>query len=229
MLEGYSLNEKDPMFGMSQFRLWIRRLKLSGESVVTVDITGFSTKNTLLLLKNLDELGLWDCLRVIYSEPDDYRTDYLSTGIKEIEVVPGFVNLQSLAKPLLLLIFLGYEGDRAAALVQNIYPNETMLAIPRPPYKQGWDLGPEELNRNLIRIIGDDRKIDLHSLVPEMVMQTLSNVLNDGVKAALNRKKYALFLWAPSLRLWVCTCFGEGTTVDSRFNLPLRSYQAILQ
>jgi len=185
-------SDEDPITGIAKFCSLLKELNITpAASIITVDITALSTKHILLLLRTVDSLGFWGSIRLVYSEPKDYVADLylpMSSGIRRIDVVPGFVNNQCLSKSLLLLIFLGYEGDRANALVQNIDPNETLLAIPRPAFHPEWEKRTEEMNSNLIQLIGDDHKIEMHSLDCNEVAVTLSKILVYGPGSPLAHK-----------------------------------------
>lgn len=185
-------SEDDPLTGIDQICLYLRQLRLSAStSIITIDITALSRRHILLLLYHLDKFQLWQSIRLIYTEPRDYISNLylpMSVGIKEIEMVPRFANFQSLDKPKLLLIFLGYEGDRATALFNNIEPNDTILAVPKPAYHQEWEGRTEEMNRNLIRLVGQDHLLYLHSLDPHVVEISLSKKLSDGPEKLLQEK-----------------------------------------
>ncbi|MDA4110911.1 MAG: hypothetical protein OK439_00110 [Thaumarchaeota archaeon] len=184
--------EDDPRDGIAELYMALKSLLPDPTgNIITIDVSAFSKRHILLLLKNLDKLGFWGSLRIVYSEPERYSSNLylpMSVGIKRIDVVPGFVNLQSLGKPLLLIIMLGYEGDRATALVHNIDPNETLLAIPRPAYRKEWEGRTEEMNKNLIKLIGRENVIGLHSLDSDEVAISLRELLVSGKINMLSEK-----------------------------------------
>src|SRR5688572_31830241 len=49
----------------------------------------------------------------------------------------------TLFRSVLLLILLGYEGDRAMALFNNLDPSETLLIVPKPAFHQEWERSEE--------------------------------------------------------------------------------------
>lgn len=81
----------------------------------------------------------------------------MSIGIHKIEPITGFISQTPLSRPILLIIFLGYESDRAKAIYENLDPNEVLLIVPDPPYHKEWKGRTEEINRHLIKIISKDR------------------------------------------------------------------------
>lgn len=177
-------SETDPAGSIALFTMHLHELGLNPtSSIITLDITTFNKRHLLMLLKELDELGYWSSLRVLYTEPQDYATDLylpLSMGIKQIDPVPGFVNTQPLNKPLLLLILLGYEGDRAMALFNNIDPNETLLVVPKPAFHDEWEGRTEKMNSDLITLLGDEKLRHADSRNPEEVAATLAKILTSG-------------------------------------------------
>lgn len=185
--------ESDPVPSIARLSQELRQLKLSGErSVVTVDITTFTKRHLLLLLKHLDEMGFWNALRLFYTEPRDYVTDLylpMSIGLREKNPMPGFVSTQSLNKPVLLIIFLGYEGDRAMALFSNVDPNEALLVIPRPAYHKEWEGRTERMNRNLISLLGEEKIKYANSRDAQKAAFALSQILDE-------RGEYNLENWS---------------------------------
>lgn len=180
----------DPIPSIARLRERIASLNLNtGNNTITVDTSTFTKRHLLLLLKMLDDLGLWQALRIFYTEPKDYITDLylpMSLGIREIAAIPGFSDIQPLNKPILLVIFLGYEGDRAMALFQNLDPNETILIVPRPGYHSEWEGRTEEMNRPLISLLGDEHIEYAHSRSPLEVASMFSTVVE---------KRYNLTDW----------------------------------
>ena len=121
-------------------------------------------------------------MRIFYSEPEDYITDLylpMSTGIRQINTIPGFVGTQPLTKPALLVIFLGYEGDRAISLFENLDPNEVIVVIPNPPYHIEWKGRTEEMNRHLIELIGEDRIEYANSRNPFIIASELEKIIEN--------------------------------------------------
>jgi len=176
-----SYSENDPANSIAAFDKQLHQLNLNPKnSVITLDITTFNKRHLLMLLKHLDEHGFWNSLRVLYTEPSDYVTDLylpMSTGIKQINPVPGFVNTQPLNKPTLLLIFLGYEGDRAMSLFNNLDPNETILIVPKPAFHEEWEGRTEHMNRDLVTLLGDEKIKYANSRDSLSVAATLSQIL----------------------------------------------------
>jgi hypothetical protein len=147
-------------------------------------------------MNSLEKYDLLKVTRIFYTEPKTYVTNLylpISFGILPIYTVSGYVTTQSLNRPNLLVIFLGYEGDRAMALVNNFEPNETVLIIPDPPYHPEWKGQTEKMNKNLIEIIGSDRVETIHSLNPYSIVKKLETLFCQGCKYDLDKYHCCIF------------------------------------
>ena len=173
-------SEENPSRSIPELLIQVRSLASKSEARITLDVSTFTKRHLLLLLHALDDAGLWQSLRILYTEPKEYVADLyvpMSMGIKEVAPIPGFTNLDPPDKPVLLLIMLGYEGDRAMALFQTIEPNETVLLVPRPAYRPEWEGRTEELNRQLVSLLGEDAIAYADSRDPLKVKTALDSVL----------------------------------------------------
>lgn len=135
-----------------------------GESII-LDISVFTKRHLLMLLRWLDDQGCWEQLRVLYTEPLEYEIEGhmpLSFGISSVEQVPGFSAAPNPSRPLHLAMFLGYEGDRAFATYELLQARKTTLIIPDPPFRPEWINRTEALNRDLLSVVGTSalRKAD---------------------------------------------------------------------
>ena len=173
-------SEQNPSRSIAELMTEVRSIASKSYVRVTLDVSTFTKRHLLMLLHALDDAGLWDSLRILYTEPKDYVVDMyvpMSTGIKEVAPIPSFTNLQPTDKPVLLVIMLGYEGDRAMALFQTIEPNDTVLLVPKPAYRPEWEGRTEELNRRMISLLGQDSIAYADSRDPLKVKMALANVL----------------------------------------------------
>ena len=55
---------------------------------------------------------------------------------------------------MLLAIFLGYEGDRAMGLFENVDPHRCILIVPKPAFHPEWEGRTEKMNTTIIRALG---------------------------------------------------------------------------
>ena len=62
-------SEGDPLPAVAKLAQDIRLRRTEADGVITIDISTFTKRHLLLLLKSLDGLGVWDSLRLLYTEP----------------------------------------------------------------------------------------------------------------------------------------------------------------
>jgi len=137
----------------------------------------------LLLLKALDTNNLSDKIRYLYTEPKDYITDLfqpLSFGIKEIFPIPFYSGDFDFSKDSLLILILGYEGNRALALLEEMDPAECLLLVPKPAYHDEWEGRTEEMNRGIIKIIGESNIKYLDSRNPLKVYKQIRSIISSS-------------------------------------------------
>lgn len=149
---------------------------------ITIDITTVIKWHLLFLFRALDLKGLLSKCRFLYTEPEEYFFDLfqpLSFGLKEIFPIPLYSGHLDFVKDHLLVIMLGYEGDRAMALLENIDPTECLLLVPKPAYHPEWEGRTEEMNKEIINIVGASNIKYIHSRNPVMVADQLRNILFD--------------------------------------------------
>jgi hypothetical protein len=156
--------------------------KSGGDVILNLDITTFTKIHLMLILKTIDDLEIWENLRIFYTEPRDYNVDLylpMSKGLSEIARIDNFVSSSSPTLSKLLVVFLGYEGDRAKAIYENEEPNDIVLVIPKPAYHKEWEDRTENMNQMLIRMVGEEKIRFAHSLNPLLVSLTLKKLLSD--------------------------------------------------
>ena len=150
---------------------------------VVMDISVFTKRHLLMMLRWLDDHDFWNRLYIVYSEPGDYLVSEhipLSFGLASLQQTPGFSACPDLSRPVHLMMFLGYEGDRALAVYEQIQPMKTTLAVPDPPYRPDWAGRTEHFNRDLLALVGERgiRKVD--GLDPDATRATLRDVLGES-------------------------------------------------
>jgi hypothetical protein len=158
----------------------ITLLAESADSPIVLDISTFTKRHLLMTLQWLDDSGLWQNLYIIYSEPEDYIVTHfvpLSFGVSRVEEIPGFTAAPDASRPLHAVLFLGYEGDRALATYEILQPMKTTLVVPDPPFQEEWRGRTEELNRELVSVLGTGAIRSAHSLDPEGACSLLIDLL----------------------------------------------------
>ena len=156
---------------------------------IVFDISVFTRRHLLMLCRWFDDGGYWSRLSAVYSEPKEYEAaEYipLSFGVSRFEQIPGFAACANLGRPVHLMLFLGYEGDRALAVYEYVQPTITTLGIPFPPYRPEWAGKTEFFNRDLIRIVNQECLVNIESLDPGIVAESLRLTLGGVISRSPN-------------------------------------------
>ena len=152
----------------------------SDNGAIVIDISVFTKRHLLMMLRWLDDIGAWSRLYVVYSEPSDYLVSKyvpLSFGLSSLQEAPGFSACPDLSRPVHLVMFLGYEGDRALAVYEHVQPMKTTLAVPHPPYRPDWIGRTEQYNEDLLALVGRDAMWRVDALEPEATSRVLGEIL----------------------------------------------------
>ena len=156
-----------------------KTLRNHKDDAIVLDISVLTKRHLLMMLRWLDDEGLMDRLFIVYSEPGDYNVSKyipLSFGLSLLQHIPGFSACPDLSRALHMVLFLGYEGDRALAVYEHLQPIQTTLVIPYPPYKEDWIGKTENLNSDLIAVVGEGQIVRVDSIDPDKtVFQVISN------------------------------------------------------
>lgn len=158
----------------------VEAVRQACDAPIVLDISVLTRRHLLMMLRWLDDRDLWDRLTVVYSEPADYvvsRHIPLSFGLMTLQEIPGFSACSDLSRPVHLMMFLGYEGDRALAVYEQTQPMKTTLVIPHPPYQATWKGRTEEFNRDLLALVGEDAIVKGDPVDPDATHAILTTVL----------------------------------------------------
>ena len=168
---GYSVC--DPYSSQSRLEAAIESAAACGEgNGITVDITSFSSAAIVQALDILlrASTACATPLRVIYSEAGTYfplskdrhkhlpQDVYLSSGVRQVVILPGFGGLFVPGFPTLLITFLGFDPIRVRGATNFIQPARTVGIVGVPPRGNRVWRAREVRKRNL-RIIPDDDSI----------------------------------------------------------------------
>ena len=179
-------DEDDPIPSIQHFLKCIENC-LSENPKITLDISTFRRNHLLLILKALDIKGLLVNTRILYTEPEDYGVKLnrpLSFGMKSISVIPTFTGLFDPSKDIQLVLFLGYDGDRALGLLENLDPHDCIVIIAKPAYKAEWEGRSEKLNKAVIEIVGEKNVKYIDSKDPIKVTYQLHKILSEPSNSA---------------------------------------------
>lgn len=155
----------DPLIGLDHLANAISESD-SKSGVVTVDISTFPKNSLLVTLKSIEMVEGVKMVRVVYTEPTSYSTSSHqshSFGLRRTRVVPTFSAPFRANRELVLVMQLGYEGDRALGIWQRIQPHRTIVALGRPAYRPDWENVSERINSPLLSTL---QSSDIHYVDP---------------------------------------------------------------
>lgn len=156
---------------------------------ITLDVSTMIKWHILLFLKYLDLKNLLKNVRILYTEPLDYETNLfnpLSFGIKKIFPIPLFSGEHDFSNESMLIIMLGYEGNRALALLEKKDPNKCLLLVAKPPYHDEWEGRTEDMNKPVINLVGKSNIRYIDSRNPTIVANQLNEILSDPSVSSFN-------------------------------------------
>jgi hypothetical protein len=147
---------------------------------LVIDISVFTKRNLLMLWRWLDDINAWDRVTVVYSEPDSYVVSKyipLTFGLESLQQIPGSPGVADCSRPVHLVLLLGYEGDRALAVYEQIQPMQTTLFVPHPPYRPEWEGRTEEFNCDLLNLTGNEHVKRVDAIDPEATASMLRTTI----------------------------------------------------
>ncbi|MBL7075603.1 hypothetical protein ISS37_10250 [candidate division KSB1 bacterium] len=140
-------------YDSSKFTRFLHDLAHKNPSLerITVDISTFTKQYLLLLLRFLRSNYPNAKIRLLYTPGYYMVRQNLTWGIKDITYLPYFGNLDcvELHRNILILL-LGYEGERAYAIWKYVEPDLTVAVIGNPPTYHGADLPSRSANRSIL-------------------------------------------------------------------------------
>lgn len=173
---------------------FIRKLNLNRTPRISLDASSFTRKHLLQLLQGLDLAGLLGSCNLYHTEPLDYHTqdnESMSEGISSVKAIETFGGAIRPSRDSLLILFLGFEGRRALAFLENLEPNRTVVVIPDPPYREDWKGRAEAQHHYLLSCLPRDVLFKAHSLLPSSTEELLLKISAD---AAFSPAKYNYFV-----------------------------------
>ena len=129
-----SCQRENPLDGLAQLKsIWEKcKPKDSDEPFITLDISGFTKIYLMELLHYLViELNL-GIPRVIHTV-QTYAPTKLTRGVEQIATIPNFFGNPTLEKQTALVLFLGFEPERALAVWKHYNPGKTIALVTSPP------------------------------------------------------------------------------------------------
>lgn len=113
-------------------------ITFSSEGVVFIDSTTFTHEQLLILLRILDQYRPKDKIYMGYIGAERYSTNtdienvWLSRGVSQIRTVLGYPGSFAPSKKLHLIILVGFEHERAAAVIEQFEPARLTLMCGDP-------------------------------------------------------------------------------------------------
>lgn len=146
---------------------------------ITIDISTFTKLYLLLLLQSIRNYYPNAKIRLLYT-PGYYETKQnLSWGIKDIICLPWFGDIEGIEKlEDILILLLGYEGERAYAIWKYIEPKLTVAVIGSPPGYHGGDLPSRSANRFILESSNTEKE-EIPALDPNCTKDLLNRWYHD--------------------------------------------------
>ncbi len=206
-----------PSKGIKKFILEMDKLSVEFKNKkILLDISTFPKPYLFLLIKVLFDRYKVNSVYVCYTEPLKYKDKnttngetILTSGLDRIECIPGFVGNSTYSQNLLIVI-LGFEGNRAQEVFEIIEPTITYAINGFPSYKPGWHKISIENNMSFLNESGAHRHIyfapandpfETEKVISELIEEIkISNPDNNIIIAPLGTKIQALGILLYALR-----------------------------
>lgn len=142
-----------PTEAINQLRsVWNRcKPKDPDEPCITIDISSFTKIYLLELLHFLVAEQNMGIPRLLHTT-QTYAPTRLTRGVEQITTVPNFFGNMSMDKDTLLIIFLGFEPERALSVWKHFNPSKVIGIITSPP-RDGKEEYLEYAKRNNARLL----------------------------------------------------------------------------
>jgi hypothetical protein len=123
-----------PVEGVGQLENIMKQCKLNNINgpFITIDISGFTKLYLLELLNYLVNEKKLGMPRILHTT-QKYLPTRLTRGIEQITTIPNYYGSPSLEKETAMVLFLGFEPDRALSVWKQYNPAKTIALITNPP------------------------------------------------------------------------------------------------
>ncbi len=121
---------RDPIAIKIEFRKLLLDSKINLEDYfIIVDITSFPKVTLLTLFSEFFEKNAKG--RILYVEPRDYELPF-SIGVKDVRLLPLYGTYYLTGRKKVMVVLLGFEGDRSYAVWKKYEPDETICLVGEP-------------------------------------------------------------------------------------------------
>ncbi len=171
----------EPLDGYFRFLDLCEALGLNSASPnlkVTIDISVLTKAYLLVMLRAIETLRAKK-VRIIYTEPAYYYPERLTYGISSIGYVPLYNGNLTPLKHDLLIVFLGFEGERAYAIWEHCEPQKAIGFIGNPGFRPSYVETAEKLNSAFLHEKGVEKR-EVSAIDHEKVCQMLELVWKDN-------------------------------------------------
>ncbi len=172
-------DKDDAMDGHFKLLQYLQSLG-SRPKTLTLDATTLTKQYLLVLLRTLRGQLPDAAFRVLYT-PATYSFSHgrarMTYGVKYVTPVPFFAGIQQPERRDLLVLFLGYEGERAVRIWRSVEPERTIAIITNPALRPGGHLPAITNNKTLLEMeesVVEQRQIPAGS--PDAVYELLRGV-----------------------------------------------------
>jgi len=159
---------------------------------ILFDITSFPKITLLSVFSELISSNVNGIL--FYSEPKDYELPF-STGVKYFGLLPQFGKYYNPNRKRILIIILGFEGDRALAIWNNCDPDKTIALIGDPLYENIAWKGIAEKENELLLNSNNTEKDYISFIDPHRAMKKIEEIYkeyeNENIIIALLGTKFS--------------------------------------
>ena len=147
LLERRASEEVIPIFcnrqnvgdGIGQFStLFSEHLKTGGCRAISIDITCFTKLYLYELLHFLSEEQQISTVQALYNQVQSYGNAKLTKGLSEIFFIPHFAGRFLPNRDTVLVVFLGFETERALGLWEHYEPFRTVAVLSNPPMRPNY-------------------------------------------------------------------------------------------
>jgi len=150
--------------------------EMKSARAITIDITTFTKKYLLIMLSVLRKKIPAAVLRLLYTPGKYMSSSHLSWGVRSISAVPFFGGMSAIESgKKLLVLFLGYERERAWAIMNHVEPDNVVAVIAHPPVHEGDDIPALKANNELIERASAEKRY-VSALKPSDTVELLTEL-----------------------------------------------------